>query len=819
MLKKFTQTALLLVVLCTTAKTYAQVSQAPDGIQFQALATDASGHPAAGRVIYVKDAIVAKTATGTIVYSETFKVTASSAGIFTIVLGKGTYASGVSSIANIDWANGPFFLNLKIAVEPTLPTASWNVNNEYVDLGTSQFWSVPYAMYAGNVKGADTKLNIADTANMLKPYMKKSDTASLSARIDANTNRVPYTGATKAVDLGAYDLTVNGMTVGLGKGSIASNSAMGIGALNSITTGAANTAIGNASMFRNLSGGGNTSIGWNSLSSNLTGNYNTASGINSLLYNTTGSNNTAMGDATLYNNDGSDNTAIGRYALVANTTGFINTALGSNSLSRNTVGSANTSIGSRTLYTNTTGTSITAIGYSADVAIDGLTNATAIGNGAVVTGSNHIQLGNGSIDSVFTSGKLKLGSITFPNTDGTVNQVLSTNGNGNVSWANIPSDTNRVPYTGATKAVNLGAYDLTVNGLTVGIGAGNSIFSDNTAIGKTALYNNSTGRLNTAIGMGALKSNTTGQQNTANGFNALSSNTTAYYNTAVGMNSLGATTTGSSNTAIGMLSLSNNTTGSNNTGIGMYALSAFGSNNTTGSNNTAIGNNSLSTNTSGSNNTAIGFSADVATNNLNNSTAIGYGANVAASNTIQLGNTSVTNVKTSGTLTADAVTYPKVHGTAGQVLSTTGSGTLAWTTPAAGPIFKQSRVKQNSITGTADSEIEVGGMAFRYNIQSQKIEVTRTTNLESEWQAYNTSHIIDGVSQALQRPDIISTGGAWRQLFNSWGNGSLTISGYYHSYEFEMTPYLRGQASDNHSFNIKILLDGWGVATLRVIYY
>ncbi len=60
MLKKFIQTALLLVVLCTTATTYAQVSQAPDGIQFQALATDANGHPAAGRVIYVKDGIVAK---------------------------------------------------------------------------------------------------------------------------------------------------------------------------------------------------------------------------------------------------------------------------------------------------------------------------------------------------------------------------------------------------------------------------------------------------------------------------------------------------------------------------------------------------------------------------------------------------------------------------------------------------------------------------------------------------------------------------------------------------------------------------------------
>jgi hypothetical protein len=196
MLKKFIQTALLLVVLFTTANSYAQVSQAPDGIQFQALATDANGHPAAGRVIYVKDAIVAKTATGTIVYSETFKVTASSAGIFTIVLGKGTYASGVSSIANIDWANGPFFLNLKIAVEPTIPTASWNVNNEYVDLGTSQFWSVPYALYAGSVKGADTKLNIADTAAMLKPYFTA---VNLKANIESPTFTGTVKGITKAM--------------------------------------------------------------------------------------------------------------------------------------------------------------------------------------------------------------------------------------------------------------------------------------------------------------------------------------------------------------------------------------------------------------------------------------------------------------------------------------------------------------------------------------------------------------------------------------------------------------------------------------------
>jgi hypothetical protein len=112
--------------------------------------------------------------------------------------------------------------------------------------------------------------------------------------------------------------------------------------------------------------------------------------------------------------------------------------------------------------------------------------------------------------------------------------------------------------------------------------------------------------------------------------------------------------------------------------------------NTNGSENTAIGNNAGVLNTTGTNNTAIGGYANFGANNLTNATAVGYGATVSASNTIQLGadgsnsTTAITNVKTSGTLTAGAVTYPNTHGSANQVLSTTGSGTLAWTTPATG---------------------------------------------------------------------------------------------------------------------------------------
>jgi hypothetical protein len=178
----------------------------------------------------------------------------------------------------------------------------------------------------------------------------------------------------------------------------------------------------------------------------------------------------------------------------------------------------------------------------------------------------------------------------------------------------------------------------------------NTTGHDNTAIGGLALNSNTTAIRNTASGFKALFANTTGNYNTANGYRALFSNTTGGLNTATGKNALLSNTTGDSNSAFGDQGLFNNTTGSGNVANGVNSLHS----NTTGGNNTAIGSNTLSSNTTGSNNTAIGNGADVDSNNLSNVTAIGYGATVSVSNTIQLGNSNVTLVQTSGTISATA---------------------------------------------------------------------------------------------------------------------------------------------------------------------
>ena len=199
----------------------------------------------------------------------------------------------------------------------------------------------------------------------------------------------------------------------------------------------------------------------------------------------------------------------------------------------------------------------------------------------------------------------------------------------------------------------------------------------NVAVGITALGQVTTGDGNVAVGYDALKLNSIGFFNTATGVLALASNTEGDNNTALGVEALFTNISGQQNTASGAAALFNNTTGGENTASGNEAMHG----NTSGHNNTASGYDALRSNITGSNNTAIGFKADVLSSALENATAVGNGAIVSASNTMQLGNTSVTNVKTSGSVTAGAITIPNTDGDQGDVLTTDGSGQLGWQAP------------------------------------------------------------------------------------------------------------------------------------------
>ena len=208
------------------------------------------------------------------------------------------------------------------------------------------------------------------------------------------------------------------------------NTATGLDALYSNTSGILNTATGLGALHSNTTGYSNTAIGLDALYSNTVDNQSTAVGayaafsfndttgyeVNAFgfqaLYSETSGYNDAFGYQTLYSNTtGSYNEAFGYQALYSNTTGEGNTAVGNSALYGNFNGFGNTAVGAYALESNSTGSRLTCIGYGCTASASALTNATAIGAHAVVGQSNSLVLGGTGQYSV----KVGIGTTTPSN--------------------------------------------------------------------------------------------------------------------------------------------------------------------------------------------------------------------------------------------------------------------------------------------------------------------------------------------------------------------------------------------------------------------
>lgn len=95
------------------------------------------------------------------------------------------------------------------------------------------------------------------------------------------------------------------------------------------------------------------------------------------------------------NSAGSDNSFYGANSGFSNTLGNQNVFLGTSAGQSNTSGTQNTFIGSGAANSQTIGSNNIALGYNAQMVPNNLTNAIAIGSGAIVTGSNSAVIGSG----------------------------------------------------------------------------------------------------------------------------------------------------------------------------------------------------------------------------------------------------------------------------------------------------------------------------------------------------------------------------------------------------------------------------------------
>lgn len=139
------------------------IAQPPPSIPFQAVAKDPLGNPAKNRRIFVKDIIYQNSAVGgTKAWEEAHETVSNEDGVYTIYIGKGTKTSSITlkDISEIDWGHGPFFINIKMAIAPSIPTSWWIAADNYVDFGTTQLLSVPYALFAGNASVTNVTTSI-----------------------------------------------------------------------------------------------------------------------------------------------------------------------------------------------------------------------------------------------------------------------------------------------------------------------------------------------------------------------------------------------------------------------------------------------------------------------------------------------------------------------------------------------------------------------------------------------------------------------------------------------------------------------------------
>ncbi|MES2835876.1 MAG: collagen-like protein, partial [Bacteroidota bacterium] len=139
-MKIFLQKFLLLVLLVFVGFGTISYAQAPpQGINYQAIARDANGNELANQALKVKVKILQGSATGTLAYEEDHAVTTNQFGLFTIILG----SKDQTNFATVNWGSGAHFLEILIDENGA----------GFVSMGTTQFMSVPYALYAANSGG------------------------------------------------------------------------------------------------------------------------------------------------------------------------------------------------------------------------------------------------------------------------------------------------------------------------------------------------------------------------------------------------------------------------------------------------------------------------------------------------------------------------------------------------------------------------------------------------------------------------------------------------------------------------------------------
>jgi hypothetical protein len=140
-----------LIILFLQVAMLVASAQVPQKFNYQAVLRDAQGGPVANQSVAFRISILEGSADGNPVYVETHAVTTSGIGLADMVIGNGSVSNG--EFASIPWGEHTFYL--KVEADPAGGSA-------YINLGTTQMVSVPYALYSGNISSPTRKFTIQE---------------------------------------------------------------------------------------------------------------------------------------------------------------------------------------------------------------------------------------------------------------------------------------------------------------------------------------------------------------------------------------------------------------------------------------------------------------------------------------------------------------------------------------------------------------------------------------------------------------------------------------------------------------------------------
>ena len=133
---------------------FVMTASAQQGINYKAMIKEANGDAIANTAVTVQFTILENGTTD--VFKESHNPTTDASGIIIVNIGEGTLISG--DFDTIDWGSNAHFLNTKI-----------DSSDGLTDMGTTEFKTVPYALYASKVAGCSIPVYTSVEISELTP--------------------------------------------------------------------------------------------------------------------------------------------------------------------------------------------------------------------------------------------------------------------------------------------------------------------------------------------------------------------------------------------------------------------------------------------------------------------------------------------------------------------------------------------------------------------------------------------------------------------------------------------------------------------------